>query len=262
MLEHVGTVRRMPGWKDKTDAVFRRPRRWWEFEGFFDAQDTNERLFRLCLHTDELLAFEISKSLGRQNRWLCVAEPNFNTFQHHFSIISAWFQHHFSHFMFSSKMLCILSWWSQRSSCAGNGRCWWRRTINVIIVQGQKCLPSTYFETSILLILWSYDRSNVQRIIDYSAKSIFLSLRGSRVAALEMELNLVRSRFARETVMRGPWSHWTGCSDARGVSGNRVWICMVLHELWVKESLAIISRRYYLMAWLSLWAFWPEPVAT
>ena len=184
------------------------------------------------------------------------------SFQHHFSIISAWFQHHFSHFMFSSKMLCILSWWSQRSSCAGNGRCWWRRTINVIIVQGQKCLPSTYFETSILLILWSYDRSNVQRIIDYSAKSIFLSLRGSRVAALEMELNLVRSRFARETVMRGPWSHWTGCSDARGVSGNRVWICMVLHELWVKESLAIISRRYYLLAWLSLWAFWPEPVAT
>jgi hypothetical protein len=96
MLEHVGTVRRMPGWKDKTDAVFRRPRRWWEFEGFFDAQDTNERLFRLCLHTDELLAFEISKSLGRQNRWLCVAEPNFNTIQHHFSIISASFQHDFS----------------------------------------------------------------------------------------------------------------------------------------------------------------------
>ena len=42
------------------------------------------------------------------------------------------------------------------------------------------------------------------------------------MAALEMELNLVRSRFARETVMRGPWSHGTGCSDARGVSGNRV----------------------------------------
>ena len=33
--------------------------------------------------------------------------------------------------------------------------------------------------------------------------------------------------------MRGPWSHGTGCSDGRGVSGNRVWICMVLHELWV-----------------------------
>ena len=157
MLEHVGTVRRMPGWKDKTDAVFRRPRRWWEFEGFFDAQDTNERLFRLCLHTDELLAFEISKSLGRQNRWLCVAEPNFNTFQHHFSIISAWFQHHFSHFMFSSKMLCILSWWSQRSSCAGNGRCWWRRTINVIIVQGQKCLSFNIFwniNIAHIMIIW------------------------------------------------------------------------------------------------------------
>lgn len=46
------------------------------------------------------------------------------------------------------------------------------------------------------------------RLNDLAPRPPAVEAEGSRVAALEMELNLVRSRFARETLLSGPWCLW------------------------------------------------------
>lgn len=258
MLEHVGTVRRMPGWKGKTDAVFRRPRRWWEFEGFFDAQDTNERLFRLCLHTDELLAFEISKSLGRQNRWLCVAEPNFNTFQHHFSIISASFQPfhvqledalHFE-LVISTIFMCrqwamLVKAHDQCHQCSGSKVSSFNIFWNIHITH--------------IMIIWQKQCAKDHRLFGKVHFPIFERLTCGRAGDGAEFSSLPFCKGNSDAWALVPWNWLFRCHRCFWQS------CLNLHGFaWTlsRESLAIISSRYYLMAWLSLWAFWPEPVAT